>query len=227
MKWKRFVFMALIGVFGIGCSIFGIRSEEQPPYEVVAEDGKFEIRKYREHIVAKTTVSGNFEEAQGKSFRILAGYIFGKNKSQQKIAMTAPVVQVPEDKIESESEKIAMTAPVVLKPGESAGGKGKSWTMTFTMPSKYSLKTLPTPEDDRVVLEVVKERLLATSSFSGFYGTQKVKKKGEELLAWVLEQKAYQSVAKPMFAGYDPPWTLPFLRRNEMLVEITPTESKD
>ena len=213
----RFSILILTGILSNGCSLFGIRSEEQPTYEVLIKQDNKEIRKYQTHIVAKTTVQGTFEEAQSKGFKILAGYIFGKNKSQKKIAMTAPVVQEPD----TSNEKIAMTAPVIIAPDtqgqESSTG---SWTMTFSMPSEFSLETLPIPDDSRIRLEKVAPRFVAAYTFSGFWSESKNKIKSRELQSWLEKNNKYEAVSKPMFAGYNPPWTLPFLRRNEMLVEV-------
>ncbi|MFN9069052.1 MAG: SOUL family heme-binding protein, partial [Bdellovibrionales bacterium] len=97
---------SLISFLSLGCSVFGYRSEETPRYEVLEKKDSFEIRKYQPYLAAQTEVEGDFEEAQGKAFRILAKFIFGENQSQEKLAMTAPVVK------ERKSEKMAMTAPV-------------------------------------------------------------------------------------------------------------------
>ncbi len=201
--------MALTLILSTGCSVFGIGSEEQPKYQVVLKDDDKEIRQYEGFIIAKTTIKGSFKEAQSEGFRILAGYIFGKNQSNQKIAMTAPVVQ------KSTNEKISMTAPVTMVPAED-----RSWTMTFSMPSKYSLESLPTPEDSRVVLEKVAPRFVAAITFTGFWGEEKNAQKASLLKEWMMKQTSYELSSEAMFAGYNPPWTLPFFRRNEMLIEL-------
>jgi hypothetical protein len=215
---KKIFILMTTGLFGTSCSLFGVHSEEQPTYEVLVKKEDKEIRKYQSHIVAKTTIQGTFEEAQSKGFKILAGYIFGKNKSQKKIEMTAPVVQAPEPS----SEKISMTAPVVIAPDEQLqdGKTGNSWTMTFSMPSEFTVETLPTPDDDRIKIEKVAPRIVAASTFTGFWSESKNQKKGNELLEWLNQYPQYKAISPPMFAGYNPPWTLPFFRRNEMLVEL-------
>lgn len=199
----------MMGLLATGCSLFGKSDVEEPPFKVVVKEDNKEIRKYAGHIVARTTISGKFEDAQGKGFQILAGYIFGKNKSQQKIAMTAPVIQ------KSQSEKIAMTAPVVMAPGEN-----KSWTMTFSMPSQYTLETLPAPTDPRIRIEKVEEKLVAAIRFSGFWSESTNQEKARELMEWMKNHPEYELTSSAMFAGYNPPWTLPFFRRNEMLIEL-------
>jgi hypothetical protein len=205
----------LMGLLAAGCSLFGVGSEEQPNYKILAKDGNKEIRQYDSYIIAKTTITGSFKDAQSKGFRILAGYIFGKNKSQQKIAMTAPVVQSPQN------EKISMTAPVVISPNQN-----KTWTMTFSMPTKYTLDTLPAPTDDRIKIEKIDGKIIAALTFSGFWNESINAKKAQELTDWMKSFKEYQFNSLPMFAGYNPPWTLPFLRRNEMLIELIKIESK-
>jgi len=197
---------------GSSCSLVGVGSEEQPSYDVLLKNDQNEIRKYKPYLVAKVTIDGSFKEAQSKGFKILAGYIFGKNKSQEKIAMTSPVIQKPEEL----SEKISMTAPVLIAPEKEEN----RWSMTFSMPSKYSLETLPKPEDERIIIEKVESRLIAAHVFSGFWNQEKIEKKGDELLKWLEQKKKYTPTSSPMFAGYNPPWTLPFFRRNEVLIEI-------
>ena len=217
IKLVRNLMLSVLGTLVTGCSIFGIRNVEQPSYEIILKEDKKEIRKYQTHIVAKTTVGGTFEEAQREGFKILAGYIFGKNKAKEKIAMTAPVLQEPE----SASEKIAMTAPVIISPeAKEQDAQSKLWTMTFSMPSKYSLETLPIPDDSRIQLVKMDVRFVAAHIFSGFWSESKNKSKADELLNWLNKNSKYEVSSKPMFAGYNPPWTIPFFRRNEMLIEL-------
>lgn len=200
-----------MGLLTAGCSLFGKGSEESPSYKVIVKQDNKEIRQYDGHIVAKTTIAGSFKDAQSEGFRILAGYIFGKNKSRQKIAMTAPVVQKPE------SEKISMTAPVIISPTEN-----KKWTMTFSMPSQFTLETLPVPTDERITIEKVDGRIVAALTFTGFWNESKNAEKGQELTEWLKQYPDYEVTSPAMFAGYNPPWTIPFLRRNEMLIELRP-----
>lgn len=204
--------VSIVSVLASGCSLFGYGNEEQPEYKIIMKDGNIEVRKYEPYIVAKTTVQGNFEEAQSKGFKVLAGYIFGENKTQKKISMTSPVVQK-----EAENEKIAMTAPVTLKQEKN---NQDSWTMTFSMPSKYTLKDLPSPVNNNIKFEVIPKRLVAAYRFTGFWGKEKNKEKEEQLLKWLADNKSYEPISKAMFAGYNPPWTIPFLRRNEILIEL-------
>lgn len=220
-----------------GCSVFGIRGEEQPDYTVIKKEDSFEIRKYKSYLIAKTSVEGTYDEATKIGFRILADYIFGKNQSQTSIEMTAPVTQ----KESQNGQEIAMTAPVLMQPGDSPRKSDEtkngedvqvetraetrsdsgSWTMSFTMPKKFTSKTLPQPTDDRIDIETVPARTVAALVFSGSRNRQANEKKMRDLLQWLESKKEYEVTGDPVFAGYDPPWTLPFFRRNEILVEVS------
>ena len=190
-----------------GCSVFGIRSEEQPPYEVLYSDGNIDIRQYGSFIVARTEVEGSYSDSSSVAFRRIAGYIFGKNKKKQKMSMTAPVVQ------EKKNQDIPMTAPVIQEK------KGSAWTMSFVMPSKFTLGTLPEPLDPKVTLAQVPGRKVAVIRYSGFLSEENIIEQSRVLMKW-LEKKGYQAISPPRSAGYDPPWTLPFLRRNEVHVDV-------
>jgi hypothetical protein len=199
-----------LGILNSGCSVFGIRTYETPKYEVILDEANKEIRYYDSYIVAKTTVKGEFKEAQGTAFRILAGYIFGDNEKKQKIAMTAPVVQEPT----AGSEKIPMTAPVIQRPSQ------EGWVMRFMMPSAYKIEDLPTPKDRRVRFETVPAKYIAVIRYTWFGNESRNERKATELEEWIASLKEYEPISTPMYAGYDPPWTLPFFRRNEMMIEI-------
>ena len=182
---------------------------EEPTFKTVLSDGAFEVRDYPGLIVAEVTVTGEQKEAANKGFRLLAGYIFGGNKSRKSIVMTAPVAQEPV------SEKIAMTAPVTQI--ENAG----TWTVQFTMPSAYPMEALPEPNDPKVQLRRLPATRLAVLRFSGLASKGDVDAKSAELLA---AAKAHHLRARgPVkLAQYDPPWTLWFMRRNEVMVPVEP-----
>lgn len=183
---------------------------EEPKYDVLEKSDAFELRAYKPMIVAEAFVEGDLDSASSKGFRLIADYIFGNNKSQngasEKISMTVPVTMEPK------SEKINMTAPVSMQ--ENAG----KWRVHFVMPSKYTLETLPTPNNADVKLRQVESKKFAVIRFSGFAGEEKTAKKTEELLAW-LQSKQIKPAGAPELARYNAPWTLPFLRRNEVMVE--------
>lgn len=198
------------------CSLFGIQSEERPQYEVITKDGDFEIRKYSSYIIAKVNVDGSYDKSSGKAFRILAGYIFGKNKGSKKISMTSPV-QMNES---SKSEKIAMTSPVQMKQ------QSEGFEMSFMMPSKYSLGQLPEPLDPRIKFEEVPPRVVASVEFTWLASDKRNKNKEGELRKWLKKFPQYKSSNTYSYAGYNPPWTIPFLRRNEVHIQLSADNSK-
>ena len=201
-----------ISVTQTACSILGIRSEENPKYEVLIKDGDKEIRAYSSFIIAKTSMKDDSDASRSEAFRVLAGYIFGANEKKQSLAMTAPVTQ----KTSPTSESISMTAPV------SSSASAEGWIMTFMMPSKYSLKDLPTPKDSRVQFEEVPPKVVGVLRYSGLGRASTNQLKAEELRSWIGTQQKYKIESAPIRAGYDPPWTLPFFRRLEMMFELSP-----
>lgn len=181
---------------------------EQAEYTVLKSGKDYEIRLYPSHIVAQTVVQGPYQAALSQGFRIVAGYIFGGNTRKESIAMTAPVV---EQKV---SQSIAMTAPVM------ASIEGESHTISFGMPRAYTPATLPTPNDSRVKIVTVPEQKMAVVRFSGLCTNDRVQSKKQELLA-ALKRDKLAIHGEPLYAGYNAPWTPPWLTRNEVLVEIT------
>lgn len=204
------ILTALLSLTQAGCSVFGARSEETPQYEVVLKDNDKELRQYKSYIVAKTEVQGEYREAQTAAFRILADYIFGNNQARTKIAMTAPV----EQSTSAANEKIAMTAPVEQSKSE------RGWVMSFMMPSKYQAEDLPTPNDSRVQFEKIEPKLVAVIQYSGSRSETANLEKAEELRKWIASLKSYEIISASRSAGYDPPWTLPPFRRNEMMFDV-------
>ncbi len=181
---------------------------ETPQYKEVLRDGAFELRDYPTLVVAEVTVDGDQKQAANKGFRLLAGYIFGGNRTRQDIAMTAPVAQ------QAASEKIAMTAPVAQT--QSAAG---TWVVRFTMPARWTLQTLPVPNDPRVKLRQTKPARFAVLRFSGVAKPGDVQRKSRELQAWAKARKL-RVIGPVSLAQYNPPWTFGFMRRNEVMVEV-------
>ena len=182
---------------------------EQPKYKVLSGDGDFQIRQYEPTIIAKTVVhSDHMDAASNQGFRRIAGYIFGGNTSRSKIAMTAPVTSTPQ-----QSEKIAMTAPVSMQ------GEPGSYTIAFTMPSKYTLETLPKPNDPLVTIEQVPGRKMAVLKYSGTWSQERMARKTRELLDRLAKEKLRPS-GEILFARYDPPWTPWFMRTNEVQIVV-------
>jgi hypothetical protein len=193
---------------GVG-QLVGIRAgTEQPPYEVVGRVGDAEIRRYAPQIAAEAVVEGPVETARNEGFRRVAGYIFGDNTAKASVAMTAPVVQGREPS--GGSQSIAMTSPVVQQPA----GAG-SWSIQFIMPAKYTMATLPQPNDPRVRLVEIPARTFAVVRFSGL-GRDDAVARHEKALDAALAGSSWRAVGEPVTWYYDPPWTVPFLRRNEV-----------
>ena len=194
-----------------GCGIFGA---DEPAFESVTKDESFEVRDYPPLVVAEVKVSGNQKEAGGRGFRKLAAYIFGGNKSADKIAMTAPVSQIPSDRSEDTSEKIAMTAPV------SQIEQSDGWLVRFTMPPGYTLETLPVPDDNDVKLVELPAARFAVLKFSGNAAEQEVQGKTRQLLS-ITRERELSVIGEVTLAQYNPPWIPGFFRRNEVMVEVS------
>ena len=183
---------------------------EEPKYTVLEKEPPFEIRSYAPMIVAEVEVNGDLDQASSQGFRLIAAYIFGQNQVSEKIAMTAPVTVVDQA---AKSAKIAMTAPVGIEPN---AGK---WVVSFVMPAEYTMDTIPKPLNSQVQLRQIPAVKKAVISFTGFYSDQKVTEKTLELEQW-MKSRNLQSNSPPNFARYNPPWTLPFMRRNEVMISL-------
>ena len=206
MRPNRVLVGIVLGLFLLGAPAMAV---EEPPFETVVSDGDFEIRDYPALAVAEVTVPGAQRDAANAGFRLLAGYIFGGNSGKADIAMTAPVAQEPA------GEKIDMTAPVTQTP--SSG----EWVVRFTMPGKYTLATLPKPDDPRVRLRETPPMRFAVVQFSGVARPDVVAVKTADLSAW-MEKRNLSAAGPPSLAQYNPPWTPGFMRRNEVMVPLAP-----
>lgn len=198
---------------------------ESLAYMVERKDGDIEIRKYTDHIMAHVDVDASFDDAMGIGFRILANYIFGGNKKRSSIDMTT---SVSEEKVES--ERISMTTPVTeesLKESENIKmttpvteeKTGNIHRISFVMPAKYTLDTLPEPDDKRIKIEEVKEQKMAALKFNGRVKEKLASEEIEELNQW-LSKEGINPKSNFIVAQYNHPAVPGFLRRNEILVEI-------
>ena len=193
-------------------NIRDVMAIEEPKFEVVRNFDAFELRKYPPLLIAEVTVSGDRGEASSAGFRKIADFIFGNNTGvgkQSKIDMTVPVVVEP--------IKIEMTAPVTIQ----ASSNEKSWKVQFVMPSQFTLESLPKPNNEEVKIVVVPEKYYAVIKFSGFTGDESVAENTTYLKAW-MARESLTAIGLPRLARYNPPWTLPFWRRNEIQIEVTP-----
>lgn len=224
--------VAMLGTLALaGCSVFGGEAAPEPDYEVLRNAGDIEIRRYPALVVAKTTVSADGREAAvGTGFNRLFDYISGENRAAEEISMTAPVLIDDEG---AEGEEIAMTAPVIVEGNEGAAGEGTparreadgqgggqpSWTTMFVLPSDYTIENAPRPANEAVTLDTIPARRVAVIRFSGFLDAESVATHRRALDAW-LEREGIAHTQEWRSAGYNPPWTLPWLRRNEVMVPL-------
>lgn len=200
--------LILLWVIGSYAVIWSI---EEPAYTVVEKKDGYEIREYAPYILAETTVVGNYSEATEAGFRIIADYIFGNNTAKESIAMTTPVLESPGT---NTSEKIAMTTPVLETKSE-----GQMRKIAFVLPSKYTLETLPKPNNEAVVLTEVPKRKVAALSYT-WYPTEARAEAKKELLLSYLERDKRVVIGEIETARYNPPLSMPLTLRNEILIPI-------
>jgi len=199
--------MTIGQLFDSALSVFGVRTAEEPHYDIVERIGEVEIRRYGPRLAAETTVASS-DNAMNEAFFILAGYIFGSNQKKQDIAMTAPVGI-------DRSQEIAMTAPVAMESVQGA------LTMRFFLPASFSLGNAPEPNDKRVKLVPIGEETLAALRYSGTWSEETRKQEERKLIA-ALQVSRWQANGEPFTQLYDPPFTISFLRRNKVAVRVAP-----
>ncbi|MBT6120820.1 heme-binding protein [bacterium] len=201
----------LIGIVVLLLSWLGVTywfsgNIESPNYAVLLKKKHFELRRYDSFIVAEVSVEGDYKSSINQGFRILAGYIFGGNLANQSIKMTAPVT-------ETSSEKIKMTAPVTETTD------GKSHLINFTMPRKYTLETLPVPQDKSINFRLLPTRNIAATSFTWYASPKRVKAKKESLSKRVKEA-GFKIKGEPTYAGFTAPFSFPLLMKHEIWIEV-------
>lgn len=186
-----------------------VMATEEPQYTLIDKEEDFELRAYAPMIVAETWVPGDMDAASSTGFRRIADFIFGNNTAKNggatEIAMTAPVT------LEPRSEKIDMTAPVSIEQTDG------NWRVHFVMPSQYNQESLPKPNNPEVTLRAIPASNYAVVRFSGLAGEASVAENTRARLVW-LAAREIEPKGPPQLARYNPPWTLPFLRRNEVMV---------
>lgn len=208
MKITIYILVAIICIliiWTIGSYLFE-SNIATPSYTVEEKKDGYEIRTYEPYITAEVDVTGDYDTALREGFRILADYIFGNNTTQKKLAMTAPVQ-------EQQSEKLAMTAPVFEQTGENTR------TISFVMPFEYTIETLPKPNNPNIRIVSHGEQKVAALRFSWFRTANRIAQKKEALLARIQEGGLTQK-SPPQYAGYNAPFSAPWLNRHEILVEI-------
>jgi len=203
------------GILAVGALAGGplVSNVEQAKYELVESQDKIEIRNYSPMIVAEVEVSGERKEAINKGFRLIADYILGNNTTKENVAMTSPVIQ-------ETSQKIAMTSPVTQE-----GTEGK-WKERFVMPASYTIDNLPKPNNTEVNLKNIPNKYFVVIRFSGL-ASQENLKENTDLLNAFIKEKNFKPISNETYAFYNPPWTIPILRRNEVMIEIEYTKHLD
>jgi hypothetical protein len=188
-----------------GCSVFGIRSGyEQLSYSVIETIEEVEVRRYPPRLVAEVRAIKDSREA----FMLLFRYISGQNSSKVDVPMTTPV------QVDTASVKIAMTAPVeTSKAGDTAV------SMRFFLPRTFSAETAPKPTDSRISIIELPEETFAAITYSGFNSEERLRRSGDRLVT-ILAGSRWKPVSAASYLGYDPPYALPFLRRNEAIVKV-------
>jgi hypothetical protein len=204
-------FAALVFALALGgCVILGDRSgSETPDYQVTADLGRgVQVRSYAPRLVATATIDGDGDwSSRSTAFQLLFNYISGANTGQEKIAMTVPVQSA------RDGEKIDMTVPV------ESDSSGTAFRMRFFFPAQYTLETAPVPTDPRVTLEILPATELAVLEFSGFWN-ETILKDQKRKLAVVVERSDWHATGAPVEMFYDPPFSIPWLRRNEVAVPV-------
>jgi hypothetical protein len=187
---------------------------EEPQFSTIEKSEAFELRAYAPQLVAEVKVEGDLDTASSQGFRLIAAFIFGQNQVSEKISMTVPVG------IETaQSTKIAMTVPVGIEASKDSAKGINQWVFSFVMPSEYTMATLPKPLNPLVTIRELPAQKRAAITFSGFYNEAKVLEKTKALEEWI-KSKQWQAIGNPQFARYNPPWSIPFMRRNEILITV-------
>jgi len=191
-----------------------VMATEEPKFSIIEKSEPFELRAYAPQLIAEVKVEGDLDTASSQGFRLIAAFIFGQNQVSEKISMTAPVA------IETaQRTKIVMTVPVGIEASKESATGVNQWLFSFVMPSEYTMATLPKPLNPMVTIRELPAQKRAAIIFSGFNNEAKVLEKTKALEEWI-KSKQLQAIGNPQFARYNPPWSIPFMRRNEILITV-------
>jgi effector-binding domain-containing protein len=191
--------------------IHSLLAFDEPKYRIIEEAEDIEVREYQSYLVAETIVEGSFEDAGSLGHRILASYISGDNTKQESIEMTTPVSQ---EAVEDNGEKIEMAVPVSQE--EVANGV---YRIAFVMPERFTLETLPAPQDERIELKEIPARKVVVIKYSGTWSSENYAEHEAQLQDFIRKNN-YKIKGEPVWARYDPPWIPWFMRRNEIMIEV-------
>ncbi|GHG63101.1 hypothetical protein GCM10010919_08500 [Alishewanella longhuensis] len=214
----RLLFLIIISMLLVGCSIFGHTGVENAPYTLLQADEqqRIEVRRYDAMVLVSTSMAG---DGRNSAFRKLFRYISGENEGATPIAMTAPVF-MDNNNAMTQGTKIAMTAPVFMN------NQANNAMMSFVMPKDFTLDSTPKPTDPDVLVSELNNYTVAAIQFSGTLSKRNVAKQTKLLQDW-LAANGYIAAGEPIEAGYNGPLTLPMLRRNEILIELNLTNSNN
>jgi hypothetical protein len=190
MVYRPLVFFLLILVS------YAAMAVEEPKYRVVLNEPPFEHRAYEGFVVAETVLTGDFDSASRDGFRRVAGFIFGDNAAQS-----------------GGSRKLAMTAPVTVEPQKDG------WRLHFVMPSTETLSTLPLPKNPAVRLRAMDPHQMAVVRFSGWTTQSAIEEQTKKLEQWMATKKLAPA-GPPQVARYNDPFTMPWRRRNEIMIPL-------
>jgi hypothetical protein len=188
---------------------FGFRLEEEPAYEVIDSSDRVEVRRYAPALLAEVTFDRPHDEAIDHGFDILAKYVFGENAARDRTTMIAPVRR-------SHGVEREMTTPVVQR--ETHAG----WTVSFFLGNGMTIYEAPVPNDARVKLRLEPARTVATVRYSGNDDAEKRAHARGALLSWLAQSSRWVRQSHVVWAPYDAPFVIPFLKRNEAQVEVIP-----
>ena len=235
---RLFLSISIIAILFSGCSVLGIQSYEQPEYKVLVDEEPYELRQYEPYTVAEVTVfEDDIDEAQRKGFRILADYIFGNNYMRnserrkmrmkegessplnEEVEMTGPVLLDLNDQIVIRSPVDVVNMLTPEEPLELELELEQKWTMAFSLPSRYTVNNAPIPKNGSIRLREEPADLVITRRFTNFVTESKVENMSNGLLKWANE-KGLTIEGTIRIARFDPMWTIPFLRRNEIHLSV-------
>jgi len=185
----------------------GIRGSEEPSYRVLSVDGNIQIRLYQPMLIAETVIEADYSQAGKIGFNRLARYIFGGNVQNKEMSMMTPVFR------ESIGQIGNMNETTQHAPNNS------KWVMSFVMPPSFDLTTLPEPSDPLIIIESIPAKKVAILRYAGSLNQERMSEYSQILLAW-LDERHIKRLSSPRSAAYDPPWTIPSLRRNEIHIDI-------
>jgi hypothetical protein len=200
---KRILFIFLLSLIA-----FPAMSTEQPEFDLIEQHNDFQLRRYAPMIIAQVEVAGDMGDASSSGFRLLADYIFGNN-------VVAPSTELTSQISQPESVKIDMTAPV----SRMASGDNR-WLVSFVMPRQWTIDSLPKPTNSQIKIVEVPAHTAAVIEFSGLGRQTSYEKKQAELINWIAS-KGYELIDEARYAAYNPPWTLPPFRRNEVIIPVS------